>query len=451
MNTKQETQRSGDSAGVAACVDQERLARGIMELIDAPSPVGNEQPAAEHLHARFKKMGLKSWLQEVEPNRSNVIGMLEGTGDGPTLLFLGHLDTTWSGQEEGIRDLGPGYQPKSWREDDWIYGMGAYNMKSGLAASIEAVEAIVASGERLRGDIVLAGVVGETCNAQVGRFQGPRYRGAGVGTRFALNNGITADMCINPEPTNGRVTTATGGYVFLELTTKGNPGATYVRGAAGAEVRPAVDAIAKMDAVKAEILAWKPQYMEAHRYNGEIATQVAIVAIEGGFPYRVSKYAPFCRLALEVGIMPGQHPVGVVDEVKALLRSLREKDPELVVDVHVVQAIPGSSISTDEPMVQDLVAAHEAEYGKAPALTFDSWLADTTSLTRYGIPAVCYGPAGRMRAGGGSYYAKEGEQCYLPDMTLGARAMTRFAVNVCSKSRREFVERTPTSRGTVVV
>lgn len=442
---------SGNLDRVLASVDLERLARGIMDFIDAPSPIGNEQPAAEHLERRFKAMALKTWLQEVEPNRSNVIGVLEGEGDGPTLLLLGHLDTTWSGQEEGIRDLGPGYQPKASRDDDWIYGMGAYNMKSGLAASIEAVEAIVASGVRLRGDIVLAGVVGETCNAQVGRFQGQRYRGAGVGTRFLVNNGVTADLCINPEPTNGRIASVTGGYVFMQLTTKGNPGATYIRGAAGAEVRPAVDAIAKMDAVKAALLSWKTRYMEGHRYKGELATQVAIVAIEGGFPYRISKLAPFCRLSLEVGIMPGQHPLDVVEEVRGVLRALQDQDPELVVDLHVVQAIPGSAVSPDEYVVRGLAAAHQSEYGKKPDLTFDSWLADTTSLTRYGIPAVCYGPAGRMRAGGGSYYAKEGEQCYLPDMVKGARAVARFAVDVCSQPRREFLAMTPTSRGTVVV
>jgi acetylornithine deacetylase/succinyl-diaminopimelate desuccinylase-like protein len=422
-----------------------------MDLVDAASPIGCEQPAAQHLHERFTKLGLKTWLQEVETNRSNVIGVLEGEGEGPTLLFLGHLDTTWSGQEERIRDLGPGYQPKSWREDDWIYGMGAYNMKSGLAASIEAVEAIIASGCRLRGDIVLAGVVGETCNAQVGRFQGARYRGAGVGTRFLLNNGVTADLCVNPEPTNGRIGATTGGYVFLELTTKGNPGATYVRGAAGTEVKPAVDAIAKMDIVKAAILEWKPHYMEAHRYKGEIATPVAIVAIEGGFPYRVSKLAPFCRLSVEIGIMPGQHPLDVIQEIKGLLRKLQGHDHNLDVDVHVVQAIPGSVVAPDEYLVKGLAAAHEAEYGKKPDVTFDSWLADTTSLTRYGIPAVCYGPAGRMRGGGGTYYAKEGEQCYLPDMTLGARTMARFAADVCARSRQEFLEMTPKWRGTVVV
>lgn len=57
-------------------------------------------------------------MQEVEPERFNVYGVLPGTGGGPTLMYCGHLDTTFGGDEEGIRDLGPAYQPRAFREGD---------------------------------------------------------------------------------------------------------------------------------------------------------------------------------------------------------------------------------------------------------------------------------------------------------------------------------------------
>ena len=60
----------------------------------------------------------------------------------PTLMYAGHLDSAYGGDEEGIRDLGPGYQPKSWVEGEWIFGLGAYNMKGGHASAILAVEAL---------------------------------------------------------------------------------------------------------------------------------------------------------------------------------------------------------------------------------------------------------------------------------------------------------------------
>ena len=100
-------------------------------------PVGGERALCEeYLAARFKAAGLRTEMQEVEPNRYNVFGRMEGTGGGPTLLYAGHLDSAYGGDEEGIAELGPGYQPKSWVEDDWIFGLGAYNMKGGHASTI---------------------------------------------------------------------------------------------------------------------------------------------------------------------------------------------------------------------------------------------------------------------------------------------------------------------------
>jgi acetylornithine deacetylase len=107
-----------------ANVDEEAIAKLTMEMIDIPSPMGGEKALAEYLAARFRAAGLQTRLQEVEPDRFNVFGQIEGTGGGPTLMYAGHLDTTYGGDEEGIRDLGPGYQPKAWRDGDWIYGMG---------------------------------------------------------------------------------------------------------------------------------------------------------------------------------------------------------------------------------------------------------------------------------------------------------------------------------------
>src|SRR5829696_7974101 len=194
-----------------AHVDREKIAELTMEMVDIPSPMGHEKALAEYLAARFRAAGLQTKMQEVEPDRFNVFGHLEGTGGGPTLMYLGHLDSTYGGDEEGIRDLGPGYQPKSWREDDWIYGVGAYNMKGGHASAILAVEALAKAKARFRGNLIIGGVVGETCHMPVGRYQGARYRGCGVGARFMVNNGVSADMVVIPEPTSNRISVASGG------------------------------------------------------------------------------------------------------------------------------------------------------------------------------------------------------------------------------------------------
>ena len=234
------------SSDALAHIDEKEITALVTDMIDIPSPVGGEKALAEYLESRFRSACLATRMQEVEAGRFNVYGLLEGTGGGANLMYAGHLDSAYGGDEEGIRDLGPGYQPKSWVDGQWVYGLGAYNMKGGHAAAILAVEALAKTKTRLRGDLLIAGVVGETCHANVAHYQGSRFRGCGIGARFMIANGINADMVVIPEPTSNRISTASGGYVFFELQTRGNPGATYRRGGMSVQVKPGEDAIDKM-------------------------------------------------------------------------------------------------------------------------------------------------------------------------------------------------------------
>jgi acetylornithine deacetylase len=352
-------------------------------------------------------------------------------------MYCGHLDTTFGGDEEGIRDLGPAYQPRATVDGDWIYGMGVYNMKGGLASAVAAVEALARARVKLKGDVMLAGVVGETSHAQVGRYQGRRYRGCGIGARFMVTNGITADMCIIPEPTANRISVVSGGYVYAQITTRGNPGATYRRGGQTIQPLTAVDALDKMLPVIAALKAWAPKYVAATRYHGEDATNVSIIAIEGGLPFRPTKLAPFCRLYVEVDTMPGQSHADVLEELKRVLGDVRAGDPELTTEVDVVQTALGAEVSPDEPVVQRLAAAHREVHGAPAEVTWDGWHADTAALTRAGIPAICYGPQGRARSGGSGHYPREGEQASVADLVQGTQVFVLTALDLGMRSRGE--------------
>lgn len=418
-----------------AHVDQEAIAKLTMEMVDIPSPMGGEKDLALYLEGRFRAAGLETKLQEVEPDRYNVLGYLRGTGGGPNLMYCGHLDSTYGGDEEGIRDLGPGYQPKSWRDGDWVYGMGTYNMKAGHASSILAVEAMARSKAKLKGDLIIAGVVGETNHVPVGRYQGKRYRGCGVGARFMINNGITADMVVVPEPTSNRISVGTGGYVYFQLSTRGNPAATYSRGGAAVDIQLGEDAIEKMLKVIPAIKDWGADYLRKTKFRGKPAGNVNIIAIEGGHPFRPSKLPCFCHVYLEVGHMAGQLHCDIIDDVTAVARQLERNDPTMQVETQVIQAVFPSEVSTDEYVVHRVSAAHEQVWGERPEITWDGWYADTAPLTHVGIPAICYGPQGRARGGGAGYYPKEGEQAHIGDLTRGTEVFVRTAIDVCNSDR----------------
>jgi acetylornithine deacetylase/succinyl-diaminopimelate desuccinylase-like protein len=431
-----------------ARIDEEQVAALTMAMIDIPSPMGGEKALALYLADRFKAAGLQTKMQEVETDRFNVYGQLEGTGGGPTLMYAGHLDSAYGGDEEGIRDLGPGYQPASWRDGDWIHGLGAYNMKGGHAASILAVEALARAKAKLRGNLLIAGVVGETCHAPVGRYQGARYRGCGIGARFMVANGIAADMAVIPEPTSNRISVASGGYLYFELMTRGNPAATYRRGGTTVSVKPGEDAIEKMLKAIPDIKDWGAQYMKDTTYHGEPAGHVNIIAIEGGHPFRPTKLACFCRLYLEVGHMPGQLHADIIAAVTKVTRDIRAKDPNVEIELQVVQTAHAAEISPDEYVVKSIAAAHADVWGARPEITWDGWYADTAPLTRAGIPAICYGPQGRMRGGGSGYYPKEGEHVHVGDLTRGARVFVNAAHDICMKERGAV--QAPNATGTVV-
>lgn len=429
-------------------IDRASMTALVTKMIDIPSPMGGEAALARYLEGRFRAAGLKTRLQEVEPDRFNVYGLLEGTGGGANLMYCGHLDSTYGGDEEGIRDLGPGYQPKSWVDGDWVHGLGSYNMKGGHASAILAVEALSRAKARFPGDLLIAGVVGETCHANVARYQGSRFRGCGIGARFMVANGIGADVVVIPEPTSNRISTASGGYVFFELQTRGNPGATYKRGGMSLQVKPGEDAIEKMLHAIPAIKSWGEGYLAHTRYHGEPAGNVNIIAIEGGHPFRPSKLPSFCRLYLEVGMMPGQEHGDIIEGVHECSRALQRERPDLQIEVKVVQVAHTAEVSANEYVVRAVSKAHEIVWGKAPEVTWDGWYADTAPLTRAGIPAICYGPQGRMRGGGSGYYPKEGEHVHIGDLTSGAQVFVQVAQDICNQERGPVL--TKQASGTII-
>ena len=122
----------GQAQAIAACVDERRLVGTARALVDTPSPTGSEEAVAHEVRARCEALGLTTALQEVEPGRPNVVGTLPGAGGAPTLMFNGHMDTSYSGAEPHLRDR-PGFQPVSYERDGRLGGLGIANMKGAIA------------------------------------------------------------------------------------------------------------------------------------------------------------------------------------------------------------------------------------------------------------------------------------------------------------------------------
>ncbi len=144
----------------------------LRELVrfNTVNPPGNERAAIEFLAGYLKDAGLKTELLADDDDRPNLVADLEadatgGAGEtGSTLCYLGHVDTVLA-------------DPSEWKHDPWsgdvvdgfLWGRGALDMKSQVAAEAVAAAALAKNGWRPQhGTLKLVFVSDEETGGDVG-------------------------------------------------------------------------------------------------------------------------------------------------------------------------------------------------------------------------------------------------------------------------------------------
>jgi acetylornithine deacetylase/succinyl-diaminopimelate desuccinylase-like protein len=139
------------------------LLRRLVRL-NTVNPPGAERDAIESLRSILTEAGFQCELLAAEPNRPNLVARLRGENDGPTLCYLGHLDTV-------LADAG------EWKHDPWsgdiadgyLWGRGSLDMKSQVAAEVAAVAGLARGGWRPAcGELLLVTVVDEETGGELG-------------------------------------------------------------------------------------------------------------------------------------------------------------------------------------------------------------------------------------------------------------------------------------------
>jgi acetylornithine deacetylase/succinyl-diaminopimelate desuccinylase-like protein len=144
---------------------QVQATRVLQRLVrfDTVNPPGNERAAQEWLAGYLRDGGLEVDMRGAEEERPNVVARLRGTGDGPTLCLLSHMDTVYA-------------TPSEWRRDPWsgdlddgcVWGRGALDMKSQTAAEAVAAVSLAREGWRPKGDLLVVCVVDEETGGALG-------------------------------------------------------------------------------------------------------------------------------------------------------------------------------------------------------------------------------------------------------------------------------------------
>ncbi len=387
---------------IVAAVDEARLVATASSFVDISSPTGSELEMAQCMRATLEGIGLAVSWQEVEDGRPNVVGRLEGDGGGPSLMFNGHMDTSYSGREPHLRAK-PGFQPQAFVRDGHIWGLGISNMKGALACYVEAVRAIRDAGLRLRGDIVVAAVVGEIEKTQWGEeFRGAEYRGYAAGSRYLPTHGGIADMCILGEPTEQRVVLGHYGTMWARISTQG----PFIH-TAFSSGRLGENAIVRMQQVLDDVLAWIPDWERRSAYGG-IEGVVNVGAIRAGAPWRVSRTPHQADLFLDIRVPPTMAMTAAREEFAKLVRALRERHPDFGISSEVFVTAPGAQIEESHPLIAAIDAGHTEVFGSPPERDTVRWFSDASALTRYGIETVNYGTSSGLPSPDGENLAIAG-------------------------------------------
>jgi len=367
-------------------IDRDRLVDWASKAIGIPSFTGSEEAMAVFMADTLEELGLQVQWQQVEEGRANVLGTLAGAGGGPSLMFNGHMDTSYSGQEPWLRQV-PGFQPEAFVRDGRLYGLGISNMKGALACYVEAVRALQDAGTRLRGDLLVAAVCGEIEKTQYGDAQGAEFRGYAAGTRYLVSHGGVADMCLLGEPTEGKVVLGHFGSLWLRIRVHGD----FIH-TAFSEGRRDRNSILRANRVLEAVQEWIPSWEDdpANAYGGAKAI-VNVGAIEGGFGWRVSRTPHHTDVFLDVRVPPTK-PMGVARrEVLEWVRSLASQFPDYGIEGEVYVTAPGAEIDEGHELVAAIDEAYEIVFGSKPERDVTRWFSDASALTRYGIPTVNYG------------------------------------------------------------
>jgi acetylornithine deacetylase/succinyl-diaminopimelate desuccinylase-like protein len=401
-------------------IDRDRLVEWASQAIGTPSFTGSEQAMAELMRETFLDMGLQVQWQQVEDGRANVLGTIAGVGGGPSLMFNGHMDTSYSGREPWLRHV-PGFQPNAFVEDGRLYGLGISNMKGALACYVEAVRALDDAGVRLRGDVLIAAVAGEIEKTQWGDAQGAEFRGYAAGSRHLVSHGGVADMCILGEPTESKVVLGHFGSLWLRISTQG----PFIH-TAFSEGKRDENSIVRMRDVLEAVLEWIPTWEgdPENAYRGAPAI-VNVGAIEGGFGWRVSRTPHRTDLFLDVRVPPTKEMTTARSQVLDMARGLGERFPGYGIEGEVYVTAPGAEIAEDHLLVAALDAAHSEVFGSPPERDVTRWFSDASVLTRYGIATVNYGTST------GLMDTAKGENLEIDGLVKTAEVYARATMRVC--------------------
>jgi acetylornithine deacetylase len=404
-------------------VDRDWLRETLADLVRCPSVTGNEDAAQERIAQMLGDLGGQVDAWRVDPvalggeagypgarvtsSRQNVVATFRGSGQGPTLILNGHMDTVTPGDES--RWSHPPFAGEV--ADGRLYGRGATDMKGGLTAILGAVRAIRQTGIRLKGSLQVQSVIGE--------------EDGGVGAFAALKRGHTGDAVIICEPTQLAVIPVHAGVTLFRITVPGQAAHGCVR----AEGVSAFERFLPIHAALKTLEEERNRTVRHPLYDGmALSWPLNIGMVQAGtWPAIVPE-----RLTAEgrIGVGVGETIEDVRRQFEEAVERAAKADPWLAKHPPTVEWVGGvwepSRPSPDHPVVQALQRAASHALGSPAKVCGATYGSDLRLFTnQFGIPGVLFGP-GDIRL---AHFTDE--HVPLAEIEIAAMALAQTIVEYC--------------------
>ena len=363
----------------------------LQKMIQQPSVQGNEKGVQDVVIEKLNSLGLSvdvwdpthdqlSKSEYFVPSRNsfegspNVVGVLKGTGGGKSIIYNGHIDVV----PEGDRT--------KWRQDPFsghvesgkMFGRGTTDMKGGNVSLLFAIESIIKSGIKLKGDVIFQSVIEE--------------ESGGAGTLATLIRNYRADAAIIPEPTNMKLFIKQQGSMWFRVTVEGvsaHAGTRYEGVSAIENAWKIHQGIIDLEK-KRNATITDPLYSHI-----PIPIPINVGKIQGGsWP---SSVPDLITLEGRIGVGPHEEMNAVKMELKNHLAEVCKadvwlKDHPVKVEFFGAQWVP-NSVENNNPFVELMKSNFESVYNRSLKIEASPWGTDGGLLGKIGnIPTLIIGP-----------------------------------------------------------
>ncbi len=405
------------------------LAQDLIRIPTLNPPGALYREICEYLDARLRKSGFQTELirahgtpgdSEAYP-RWNIVARREGATPGDCVHFNSHID---------VVEVGAGWTKDPFGgelEDGKIYGRGACDMKGGLAASIIAAEAFLATYPDFTGAIEISG----TADEESGGYGGVAYL-----AEQGYFDPARVQHVIIPEPLNkDRVCLGHRGGWWAEIETFGEIAHGSMPFLGDCAVRHMGAVLTAFEDKLYPAMAARMTDMPVVP-EGARSSTMNINSIHGGQPEQPEDYTGLpahcvpdsCRIVIDRRFLAEENIDDVRGEVTALLDGLKAHRDRFDYDLREINMVLPSMTDREAPVVQIIAAQIEEVLGKPAEFVASPGTYDQKHIDRIGKLKNCiaYGPGILELA------HKPDEYVGVDDMIDSAKVMAGALVDILS-------------------